>query len=104
MTNIINVSNRLPVTVGETIKKSSGGLVTALEGVSGKDYALKWIGWPGGEIPEDDKQNFEMGVWTCSAELIDAVLEQFNALWEGRRCGSCRRKDVCPVPLEEPGE
>ena len=50
----------------------------------------------------DGKRNFELGVWTESAALIDAVMEQFNALWEGRRCTSCRRKDVCPVPLEEP--
>jgi phosphatidylserine/phosphatidylglycerophosphate/cardiolipin synthase-like enzyme len=50
----------------------------------------------------DGKRNFEMGVWTQSPALIDAVLEQFNALWEGRRCGSCRRRDICPVPLEEP--
>jgi phosphatidylserine/phosphatidylglycerophosphate/cardiolipin synthase-like enzyme len=50
----------------------------------------------------DGKRNFEMGVWTVSSSLIDGVLEQFNALWEGHRCGSCRRKDVCPVQLEEP--
>lgn len=50
----------------------------------------------------DGKRNFEMGVWTEAAALIDGVLEQFNALWEGRRCPTCRRKDVCPVPLEEP--
>lgn len=50
----------------------------------------------------DGKRNFEMGVWTESPALIDAVLEQFNALWEGHRCESCRRKDICPVPLEEP--
>ena len=50
----------------------------------------------------EDKRNFEMGIWTESPSLIDGVLEQFNALWEGQRCVSCRRKDVCPVPLEEP--
>ena len=50
----------------------------------------------------DGKRNFEMGVWTHAPALIDAVLDQFNALWEGRQCASCRRKDVCPVPLEEP--
>jgi phosphatidylserine/phosphatidylglycerophosphate/cardiolipin synthase-like enzyme len=49
-----------------------------------------------------DKRNFELGIWTNSAELIDGVLEQFNSLWEGRKCLACRRKDVCPVPLEEP--
>ena len=48
------------------------------------------------------RRNFELGVWTESGPMIDAVLEQFNALWEGRRCDGCGRKDVCPVPLEEP--
>lgn len=50
----------------------------------------------------DGKRNFEMGIWTQSGDLIDAVLEQFNTLWEGRDCKSCRRKEICPVPLEEP--
>ena len=50
----------------------------------------------------DGKRNFEAGVWTESPAMIDGVLEQFNVLWEGRRCAACRRKDVCPVPLEEP--
>jgi phosphatidylserine/phosphatidylglycerophosphate/cardiolipin synthase-like enzyme len=50
----------------------------------------------------DGKRNFEMGIWTQSSDLIDAVLEQFNALWEGQNCVGCRRKDICPVPLEEP--
>ncbi|MGH7178227.1 MAG: phospholipase D family protein [Tepidisphaeraceae bacterium] len=50
----------------------------------------------------DGRRNFEMGIWTESPTLIDAALEQFNALWEGRRCTTCRRRDVCPVPLEEP--
>jgi len=50
----------------------------------------------------DHKRNFELGIWTESSLLIDAVLEQFNSLWEGDPCQSCRRKDICPVPLEEP--
>jgi phosphatidylserine/phosphatidylglycerophosphate/cardiolipin synthase-like enzyme len=50
----------------------------------------------------DERRNFEWGVWTESPDLIDGVLEQFNALWEGQRCKTCKRKDVCPVPLEEP--
>ena len=50
----------------------------------------------------DGRRNFEMGVWTGSPALIDPVVDQFNTLWEGRHCGACRRKDVCPVPLEEP--
>src|SRR5690349_15710758 len=52
---IINVSNRLPVTIeGNEIKKSSGGLVTALEGVASGE--LKWIGWPGNSVQDPDRR------------------------------------------------
>jgi phosphatidylserine/phosphatidylglycerophosphate/cardiolipin synthase-like enzyme len=50
----------------------------------------------------DHRRNFEMGIWTRSAPLIDSVLDQFNQLWEGGQCGSCQRREICPVPLEEP--
>ena len=50
----------------------------------------------------DGRRNFEWGVWTTGSQLIESVLDQFNALWEGQQCTTCKRKDVCPVPLEEP--
>ena len=58
----------------------------------------------GAHLDEDALNAFTEGRLseTESAPLIDAILEQFNMLWEGRRCDSCKRKDVCPVPLEEP--
>ena len=48
------------------------------------------------------RRNFEMGIWTESLPMIDSVLGQFNALWEGHECEGCGRRDVCPEPLEEP--
>ena len=48
------------------------------------------------------KRNIEWGIWTYDAGLIDEVLGEFNALWEGMHCETCLRRDVCPVPLEEP--
>jgi phosphatidylserine/phosphatidylglycerophosphate/cardiolipin synthase-like enzyme len=50
----------------------------------------------------DKRRNFELGIWTQSPAMIDAVSEEFNTLWEGRHCAGCGRRDVCPVPLEEP--
>ncbi len=50
----------------------------------------------------DGRRNFEMGVWTRNASMIESVLDHFNHLWEGRACDTCKRKDICPVPLEEP--
>jgi trehalose 6-phosphate synthase/phosphatase len=59
MSTIINISNRLPVTLdGGEVKKSSGGLVSALESLAADPQALKWIGWPGkaGEDPQERKK------------------------------------------------
>jgi trehalose 6-phosphate synthase/phosphatase len=54
---LINVSNRLPVTVEENrITKSSGGLVAALEGLPEGQYKTKWIGWPGAAFPEESRR------------------------------------------------
>ena len=50
----------------------------------------------------DGRRNFESGIWTTSPELIGGMLDEFNHLWEGRFCKACQRRDVCPVPLEEP--
>lgn len=48
------------------------------------------------------RRNIEWGIWSESPPLIDGVLQQFNALWEGDRCPDCGRRDICPVPLESP--
>jgi len=50
----------------------------------------------------DGCRNFEWGIWTDSTPMIDGILEQFNAIWEGQQCRGCKRKEICPVPLEEP--
>jgi trehalose 6-phosphate synthase/phosphatase len=47
------VSNRLPVTVAAdgSIERSSGGLVSALEGIHREDFhTIRWIGWPGRNV------------------------------------------------------
>jgi len=67
MESLIIVSNRLPVTIGNTIEKSSGGLVYAMEGL-GDQYAFSWVGWAGGVV--DDPAEKEK----ISAELK----ERFN--------------------------
>ena len=50
----------------------------------------------------DGRRNFEMGVVTESTGMIENVLQQFNQLWEGECCRNCGRREICPVPLEEP--
>jgi len=48
MSTILNISNRLPVVIDNgKMEKSSGGLVSALEGLTGGEHDFKWIGWTG---------------------------------------------------------
>ena len=54
MEKFINVSNRLPITITDTIQKSSGGLVAALEALRG-NREFTWVGWPG-EIADAERQ------------------------------------------------
>jgi len=61
------VSNRLPVTVGETIEKSSGGMVAALEGL-GENADFQWIGWAGGAVKDPDRKK----------EIASELKERFN--------------------------
>lgn len=57
MPTLINVSNRLPVTIdGDDVKKSAGGLVSALEGIAGDQQSLKWIGWTGSVVEDPQKR------------------------------------------------
>lgn len=52
---VLIVSNRLPITVGKQIKRSSGGLVSALEGT--KDhFGHFWMGWPGTYIKDKNAE------------------------------------------------
>lgn len=65
MQKLISVANRLPVTIGDTIEKSSGGLVAAMEGISRDDWQVLSIGWPGAVVVEDKQA-------ATTAQLLEA--------------------------------
>ncbi|GMM36944.1 alpha,alpha-trehalose-phosphate synthase (UDP-forming) [Saccharomycopsis crataegensis] len=72
--NVLVVSNRLPVTITRNkdgsyeYKMSSGGLVTALQGLK-KSTSFQWFGWPGLEVPDDEK-----------ARVKKDLMDQFNCI------------------------
>ncbi|KAJ3222652.1 Trehalose-6-P synthase/phosphatase complex synthase subunit, partial [Clydaea vesicula] len=89
------VSNRLPVTITKTengwnYKMSSGGLITALEGLK-KEMSFIWIGWPGLEIPAEQQEIVKKELWdlhSCipvfiSNKIADAHYNGFSnsILW-----------------------
>jgi trehalose 6-phosphate synthase len=66
------VSNRLPITVRQSgdgqydFAPSCGGLVGALHGLS-QSTKFKWYGWPGVEVPEQDRELVKEELWRRDA-------------------------------------
>lgn len=45
-----------------------------------------------------DKRNFENGIVTTDSKLVRQIMEQFDSVWMGAHCDSCKRKEHCPDP------
>ena len=50
----------------------------------------------------ETRRNFELGILTRDAAMLDRVAQLYHRIWEGLMCPDCGRKNVCYVPLEEP--
>ena len=46
-------------------------------------------------MKSDGKRNFEAGIWTDDPQLVAAAVAQFDSVWMGAPCGTCRRKAFC---------
>ena len=51
-------------------------------------------------MKSDGKRNFEAGFLTDDAGLVGAAMTQFDNLWIGRHCKTCRRRDYCGDPIK----
>lgn len=78
---LIIASNRLPVSIKQNegdyeAVPSSGGLVSALRGLKTANYL--WLGWPGMEINENDrdKVNTALAKDNAAAVYLDDKLAQ----------------------------
>ena len=68
------------------------------------DYRVAYIGsanltGAGIGMKSADKRNFEAGILTDEPGLLDACTEQFDMVWRGDFCKSCKRRDLCPSPI-----
>jgi len=46
-----------------------------------------------------DRRNFEAGFVTNLREHVEPLVDFLDALYLGRRCSTCQRRDVCPDPI-----
>ena len=44
-------------------------------------------------------RNFEAGILSSDAALVDAAAEHFDSVWRGARCKDCGRRQYCPDPI-----
>lgn len=41
------------------------------------------------------RRNFESGIVTTDKQMVGKIMEQFGAVWTGRHCKECKRKEYC---------
>jgi phosphatidylserine/phosphatidylglycerophosphate/cardiolipin synthase-like enzyme len=46
-----------------------------------------------------DNRNFESGFVTSDPNLIDSIMKQFDDVWMGKHCKTCKRKQYCKDPI-----
>jgi len=47
----------------------------------------------------DNKRNFEAGILTDEPEIVEQAMNQFDEVWMGKFCKTCKRKDFCLDPI-----
>jgi phosphatidylserine/phosphatidylglycerophosphate/cardiolipin synthase-like enzyme len=70
--------------------------------VDGEFLYLGSANWTGAGLGAKGtgRRNFELGIVTDDALLLDEVQEIFDRIWRGRECTGCKLRDVCPAPLD----
>ena len=41
-------------------------------------------------------RNFEAGILTDDPEIVEQAMNQFDEVWMGKYCKTCKRRDFCP--------
>ena len=44
-------------------------------------------------------RNFEAGILTDDPIIVEQAINQFDEIWIGKHCKSCKRRDFCPAPI-----
>ncbi|MBN1125138.1 MAG: hypothetical protein JXA82_09025 [Sedimentisphaerales bacterium] len=43
----------------------------------------------------NDKRNFEAGILTDRPGIVEQIMDQFDTVWRGEHCTTCKRKQFC---------
>jgi phosphatidylserine/phosphatidylglycerophosphate/cardiolipin synthase-like enzyme len=70
------------------------------------DGALLYLGsanWTGAGLGArgSGRRNFELGIVTDDAPMLDQVQALYDRVWTGGECSGCKLREACPGPLAE---
>lgn len=73
--------------------------------VDGELLYLGSANWTGAGLGAkgSGRRNFELGIVTSDAQLLDDVQRLYDHVWRGAECEGCKVRDECPGPLVELG-
>jgi len=71
--------------------------------VDGELLYLGSANWTGAGLGAkgSGRRNFELGLVTDDAQLLDQVQAIYERVWRGGECATCKLADECPGPLAE---
>jgi phosphatidylserine/phosphatidylglycerophosphate/cardiolipin synthase-like enzyme len=74
--------------------------------VDGELLYLGSANWTGAGLGAkgSGRRNFEVGIVTDDAPLLDHVQALYEQIWSGGECSTCRLHDECPGPLVQLGQ
>ncbi|MBR3519788.1 MAG: hypothetical protein IKN77_06705 [Paludibacteraceae bacterium] len=44
-------------------------------------------------------RNFEAGILTDDPQIVEQAMNQFDEVWIGKHCKTCKRKEFCSDPI-----
>lgn len=74
--------------------------------VDGELLYLGSANWTGAGLGAkgSGRRNFEVGIVTDDAPMLDQLQSLYERIWTGGECAGCKLRDLCPGPLSELGE
>ncbi|HEY1555579.1 MAG TPA: phospholipase D family protein [Kofleriaceae bacterium] len=71
--------------------------------VDGELLYLGSANWTGAGLGAkgSGRRNFELGIVTDDAQLLDQVQALYERVWSGGECEGCKLREMCPGPLDE---
>ena len=50
-------------------------------------------------LESEDLTTWEAGILTDEPEIVEQAMNQFDEVWMGKHCKTCKRRDFCPDPI-----